>query len=46
MPLLDAKGRLFGKVSLLDIGAGLVILMVIVGVFFFPGTSEIGRAHV
>ncbi|MGD1908929.1 MAG: DUF4330 domain-containing protein [Leptolyngbyaceae cyanobacterium] len=39
MPLLDAKGRLFGKVSLLDIGAGLVILMVIVGVFFFPGTS-------
>jgi hypothetical protein len=39
MTFLDAKGRLFGKVSLLDIGAALVILMVIVGVFFFPGTS-------
>ncbi len=39
MALLDSQGRLFGKVSLLDVGAGLVILMVIFGVFFFPGTS-------
>lgn len=39
MKLLDSKGRLFGKVSLLDIGAGLIILMVLVGVFFYPGTS-------
>jgi hypothetical protein len=39
MAILDAKGRLFGKVSLLDIGAALIILMVVVGVFFFPGTA-------
>ncbi len=39
MAILDAKGRLFGKVSLLDIGAALVILMVLFGIFLFPGTS-------
>lgn len=39
MAILDTKGRLFGKVSLLDIGAALIILMVIVGIFFFPGTG-------
>jgi len=39
MKLLDAKGRLFGKISILDLGAGLVILLVIVGIFVFPGTS-------
>ena len=39
MPILDATGRLFGKVSLLDIGAALVILMVLVGIFIFPGTG-------
>lgn len=39
MTILDSKGRLFGKVSLLDIGAALVILMVLVGIFLFPGTS-------
>ncbi|MEL6136513.1 MAG: DUF4330 domain-containing protein [Cyanobacteria bacterium J06628_6] len=39
MAILDSKGRLFGKVSLLDLGAGLLILAVIVGIFFFPGTS-------
>ena len=39
MAILDSKGRLFGKVSLLDIGAGLIILMVAVAVFFYPGTS-------
>ena len=39
MAILDAKGRLFGKVSLLDIGAALIVLMVIVGVFFVPGTG-------
>lgn len=39
MKLLDAKGRLFGKVSLLDLGAALIILMVLVGIFFYPGTS-------
>ncbi len=32
MAILDSKGRLFGKISVLDIGAALVILLVIVGV--------------
>lgn len=39
MKLLDAKGRLFGKVSILDIGAALIMLMVLVGIFFYPGTT-------
>jgi Domain of unknown function (DUF4330) len=39
MAILDSQGRLFGKISILDIGAALVILLVIFGVFFFPGTS-------
>jgi hypothetical protein len=39
MAILDSKGRLFGKVSILDLGAALVILLVVVGIFFFPGTS-------
>ncbi len=39
MAILDSKGRLFGKISLLDIGAGLIILMVVVAIFFYPGTS-------
>lgn len=40
MAILDSKGRLFGKISLLDIGAGLIIVTVIVAVFFYPGTSR------
>ncbi len=39
MAILDSKGRLFGKISLLDIGAGLIIVMVAVAIFFYPGTS-------
>ncbi|ERT07048.1 hypothetical protein M595_2949 [Lyngbya aestuarii BL J] len=39
MNILDSKGRLFGKVSILDVGAAFVILLVIVGIFFYPGTS-------
>jgi hypothetical protein len=39
MKLLDSKGRLFGKVSVLDIGAALIVLMVLFGIFFYPGTS-------
>ncbi|MEM9138048.1 MAG: DUF4330 domain-containing protein [Cyanobacteria bacterium P01_F01_bin.42] len=39
MAIIDSKGRLFGKLSLLDIGAGLVILMVIVGILVVPGDS-------
>ncbi|MEA5470166.1 DUF4330 domain-containing protein [Spirulina sp. 06S082] len=39
MNILDSKGRLFGKLSILDLGAALVILLVIIGIFFVPGTS-------
>ncbi|NDJ18691.1 DUF4330 family protein [Myxacorys almedinensis A] len=39
MAIVDAQGRLFGRFSILDLGAGLVILMVIFGIFFFPGKS-------
>lgn len=39
MKILDSQGRLFGKISILDLGAALVILLVVVGIFFFPGTS-------
>jgi hypothetical protein len=38
MAILDSKGRLFGKISILDIGAALVILLVIVGVLL-PSTT-------
>ncbi|MGL5076625.1 MAG: DUF4330 domain-containing protein, partial [Waterburya sp.] len=38
MKIIDSKGRLFGKLSLLDLAAAAVILLVVVGVFFFPGT--------
>lgn len=40
MKILDSQGRLFGKVSILDLGAVLIILIVIVGIFFFPGTTR------
>ncbi|WP_066380622.1 MULTISPECIES: DUF4330 domain-containing protein [unclassified Anabaena] len=39
MAILDSKGRLFGKINILDLFAGLVILLVIVGIFVFPGTT-------
>lgn len=39
MKLIDAKGRLFGKISILDLGAALTILLVIVGIFVVPGKS-------
>lgn len=39
MAILDSKGRLFGKLSLLDVGAALVMVLVVIGIFFFPGTS-------
>ncbi|MGD1895941.1 MAG: DUF4330 domain-containing protein [Phormidesmis sp.] len=39
MAILDSKGRLFGKLSLLDLGAALTILMVVIGIFFYPGAG-------
>ncbi len=39
MKLIDSKGRLLGKFSILDLGAAVVILLVIIGIFVVPGTS-------
>ena len=39
MNIIDSKGRLFGVVSILDLGAGLVILLVIIGIFIVPGPT-------
>ncbi len=39
MAILDSKGRLFGKLNILDFCAALVIVLVIIGIFFFPGTT-------
>ncbi|NJK28719.1 MAG: DUF4330 domain-containing protein [Acaryochloris sp. SU_5_25] len=39
MAILDSKGRLFGKVNLLDAGAVLIIVLVLAGIFLFPGPS-------
>jgi Domain of unknown function (DUF4330) len=39
MAILDSQGRLLGKFSILDVGAALVILLVIFGIFFYPGTA-------
>lgn len=39
MKIIDSKGRLFGKISILDLGAGLVILLVFIGIFIVPGPS-------
>lgn len=39
MKIIDSKGRLFGKISILDLGAGLVILLVFIGIFVVPGPT-------
>lgn len=44
MKILDSKGRLFGIISILDLGAACVIALVIIGIFFFPGTTGQGLA--
>ena len=41
MKIIDKKGRLFGKISILDIGALGVISLVVAGIFFLPGTSVV-----
>jgi hypothetical protein len=37
--MIDSKGRLFGKISILDLGAACVIFLVIVGIFIYPGAG-------
>lgn len=39
MKIVDSQGRIFGKLSILDLGAASVILLVILGIFFVPGDS-------
>ena len=39
MKLIDSKGRLFGKVNILDLGAIAVIIMVLIGIFVVPGPT-------
>jgi hypothetical protein len=39
MKIIDSKGRLFGKISILDLGAACIILMVLVGIFIYPGAT-------
>lgn len=39
MAILDRQGRLFGRFSVLDLGAVLVMLFVVAGIFFSPGGS-------
>lgn len=46
MKIIDSHGRLFGKLSLLDIGAGLILLFVAIGLFFIPGKSGSSIAQV
>lgn len=37
MNIIDSKGRLFGKVNILDLGAIAVIILVLIGIFIVPG---------
>jgi hypothetical protein len=46
MAILDSKGRLFGKFNILDVGAIFIILLVILGIFFFPsGTGSLAQIN-
>jgi Domain of unknown function (DUF4330) len=42
MSILDRQGRLFGKISILDLGAALVILAAVIGIFFIPAGNSSG----
>jgi len=39
MKIIDSKGRLFGKINILDLGAIAVIVLVLIGIFIVPGPS-------
>ena len=39
MVFIDAKGRLFGKVSLLDLGLAIIFAIVLIGISVVPGQS-------
>lgn len=42
MPILDRQGRLFGKVSILDVGAASVIAASVLGIFLIPTGNSSG----
>ncbi|TAF52484.1 MAG: DUF4330 domain-containing protein [Oscillatoriales cyanobacterium] len=46
MKFIDSHGRLFGKVSLLDLGAAIIIVMVAAAIFVWPGTGSGSLAQV
>ncbi len=37
---IDSKGRLFGKVSVIDVGAALVVVVALVAIFLVPANSQ------
>lgn len=39
MAILDRQGRLFGKISILDLGAIAAVLLALVGLFLVPGNN-------
>ena len=42
MSILDRQGRLFGKISILDLGAALVIMAAVIGILYIPAGSGSG----
>jgi hypothetical protein len=42
MSILDRQGRLFGRISILDLGAALVIMAAVLGIFFIPAGNSSG----
>ena len=39
MELLDSKGRFLGRLSILDVGATLIIILAIASIFIVPNKS-------
>ncbi len=37
MNIIDSKGRLFGRINILDLGAILVVVLTLIGIFVVPG---------
>lgn len=42
MSILDRQGRLFGKISILDLGAALVIMAAVIGILYIPAGNGSG----
>jgi len=46
MAILDQKGRLFGKISILDVGAIAVVSLTLIGLFLVPSNSGTSIAQI